>query len=266
MPMRIFERAAEQTRRVRAQIVAELGEPDGDQWERKCGTCGLGKMPLDVAETTKRTLRSGVLSLVWDGKECGECDLRRRIMRVGVPESLTHARIENWDHPGTPEAVATLGKVAAYASAPVGFLILRSAVFGCGKSHLAAGVVADLIRRGRRARFLTHAEFLIGLRGSYSGSATNPTAITAASDFLVIDDVGVSTGGADDLPTLRAVLTERHAHKRPTVITTNIDAAAFTELLGEHLTSRLRESTFAWIEVPGEGRRAHKRAEYIGVR
>jgi DNA replication protein DnaC len=74
--------------------------------------------------------------------------------------------------------------------------------------------------------------------------------------LLVLDELGVSTGGRDEFPALYEVLNHRHGEELPTVLTTNVPIEQFVEAFGDRIADRLATARFC--QLKGESWRKPK--------
>lgn len=212
---------------------------------------------------------SGEWKLIVRLHDCAEC--RRAVEEAetsvtlegfGVPGDLRHCRLANWKA-RTAADVTALETVRKFARVPRGTLILISPDFGVGKSHLA---VACMV--GRKAgRFITQSQLLTELRAEY-GQKGRPRLIERLREtpLLVIDELGLSVGGRDELPAIHEVLTGRYGDRLPTIITGNFSKAEeLSEALGGRMFDRLRESIFATVRLAGASMRAERRGDYLST-
>jgi DNA replication protein DnaC len=215
-----------------------------------------------VAESFRRG-REGYVA-IW---RCDQCEAEKKEMailmplsRAGVPSDMLACSLANWRPHGQGEA-QDLAVVKKWASNPRGALILFGQDVGTGKTHLAVACLREAIQRGDRGgRFLTHTAFVRKLRDSY-GDDRAPDVIRdcIAARFLVIDDLGLTSGGRDEMPAIHEVLDCRKAESRPFVITGNFnDMGNLALIVGDRMMDRLREFTFAAIHLTGPSRR-HRR-------
>lgn len=252
----MFTHARENTKRVITLIREQLGE--GDEWRTRCKACELGERVLDLAETVISSRPD--LVLVW--RDCPECRVREAMKLSGVPENLTHATLDNWVVQ-VPQDQMVLTKAREFMAHQIGFLVVASPEFGNGKSHIAAALIRARLT-ATKARFITQAEVVRNLRRKYDDSRAEDVIRTLANvPFLALDDFGVSAGGRDEQPALYEILSDRYADKRPTVLTTNLSPDQFRGAIGARMASRLREATFAWIDVQGSGFRSGNRQTYL---
>ncbi len=198
-------------------------------------------------------------------EHCPEClaereaeGIRQRLKSFGVPEILTSATFDNWQ-PQTSEQAEHLDIVEAFARTRRGFLVMLGNV-GTGKSHLAVAV----LRVARDAIFIKQATLLRELRESYNDkNAANPIRRCQETGILVLDEMGLSAGGRDELPMLNEILDYRHGERKPTILTGNCSWPELSSTIGTRLSDRLRESAFRIINFSGASRRADARERYF---
>jgi DNA replication protein DnaC len=168
--------------------------------------------------------------------EC-ECHIARkatlRQQRAHIPERYTHCLLENFttDFHG---ADATLGRALVSArrfaeSFPIetdGRGLLLTGSIGAGKTHLAVGVLRELIeQKGAVGLFCDYRELLKEIQHSY-----NPQVATTELDILrpvfdaevlMLDELGAVKPTDWVWDTVAHILNTRYNHKRTTIITTN---------------------------------------------
>jgi DNA replication protein DnaC len=157
--------------------------------------------------------------------------IRNSIKQANIPERYKHVGLENFEthfSGCTKEQKFAL----AYAKRFTGEWLGRDGtgiVFmgnvGSGKTHLAVGVLSELLRQGLTGIFYDQQQLLSLLRRSYEKESKfeeSDVLIPAATrDVLVIDDLGsmpMTDWGKERLVT---VLNERYNQKRITLVTTN---------------------------------------------
>lgn len=182
-----------------------------------------------------------------------------RLKRMGVPLNLCNATFDNWT--ATDEiAEANLAKAREFTRVHRGFLVLLGDL-GTGKSHLAVAV----LRSFRTGLFVKQSELLRRLRQTYRDrAAIDPVEAAQSTSCLVLDEIGVSPGGRDELPLLHDVLDYRHGNMKATVMTGNITLNGLQDVIGERMADRLRESAFAVLQFGGRSFRREARAHYFG--
>lgn len=197
---------------------------------------------------------------------CPECTREAKLSKaeawlhsMGVPAILSHAefahfRIEN------PEDIANLADARRFAKKAKGFLLMVGAL-GDGKSLLAAATLRAL----GGGLFITHNELLIAQRRSYDDpKAVDVIQKAQRARCLVLDDLGLSMGGRDELPMLQAILDYRHGDRLPTVITSNLQLEEIYGLLGPRLTDRLKQATYRVLRFSGPSSRPGEKQSYLG--
>lgn len=181
-----------------------------------------------------------------------------RLQTCGVPEILLHATFENF----TPDADDDAGHVdvvKSFCEKQRGFLIMLGEK-GTGKGHLSAAA----LRIFGNGWFVKHSSILYALRDRYSDkTAFNPIERGQSARLLVLDDVGLSAGGKDELPMLHEILDYRHGERKPTIITSNLQYNSLASVLGERMADRLRESAFRVLTFTGSSHRREARERYF---
>lgn len=219
--------------------------------------------PLDMEATYRATPESGELAVKY--APCPVCVAARaeremaiRLMRQGVPPILIHATFDNWTPDDDAEA-SHLDSVRQFAVGKRGFLVLLG-LRGNGKTHLAVATM----RQFRSAWLVEQAELLGMLRKTYRDkAASDPVEKAKEVDLLVIDEMGLSSGGRDELPMLHEILVGRHRERKPTILTSNRPYEEVQAIIGEPMADRLRESAYKILTFSGRSRRPEARQRYF---
>jgi DNA replication protein DnaC len=141
-----------------------------------------------------------------------------------------------------------------------GFLVLIGPV-GVGKSHLAVACM----RVGRDdGLYVTQNMLLRRLRATYTDKrAIDPVGDCQEAGILVLDEMGLSSGGRDEAPMLHQILDYRYGRKKPTILTSNLPWDELLAQLGERLADRMRECAYGVLVFAGESHRADASARYF---
>lgn len=215
---------------------------------------------LDVAASRELSSREGDLRSVY--QPCAGCQAAKReagvlemLGEAGVPLNLLHCRVENWTA-RTAEDTKTIEDVNAFIKRRRGALMLVGHDKGVGKTHLAIATMVGY----PAGMFITQERFLRELRNSYSTDRDFVGECTE-TPILVLDEIGLSVGGRDELPALHGVLNARCGDKLPTVLTSNLSKLEFGKALGERMADRLNECGTLRV-LSGESHRRERRKEY----
>lgn len=204
-------------------------------------------------QTVIESRRAGYFVGVYtDCQDCAEekkvAAGRRRWLLKGVPQRVIDATFENFDV-DLPEKIAARDMVKRWISRPGGFLILFGPT-GTGKGHLAASclrhgiddVVDAIPHRVFDGIFIVHQDMLTDLRTSYTTHTTSELIESwRETPLLVIDELGLSSGGCDEAPMLYQVLADRHDKRRKVIITSNLELPEIKKVLGIRLVDRIAE-------------------------
>jgi len=184
---------------------------------------------------------------------------RERLHSCGVPDNLIHATFDNLKPES--DAAGHVEDTKEFCNAGRGFLVMLGGV-GTGKSHLA---VASFRFFGN-GWFIKHSSLLNALRATYRDRAAfDPIDRANSARLFVLDDVGLSAGGRDELPLLHQILDYRHGERLPTIITSNLSWENLRDFLGDRMADRLRESTFRVLTFTGTSQRSIARERYFEV-
>ena len=181
-----------------------------------------------------------------------------RLQRMGVPLNLCRATFESW-RPADEQSEANIARVREFEKIRRGFLVLLGDL-GTGKTHLAVAV----LRSFKSGFFVKQSELLRRLRQTYRDrAAIDPVDEAQGAACLVLDEVGMSAGGRDELPLLHDVLDYRHGNMKPTILTGNVTFDGLRAVIGERMADRLRESAFDVLNFGGQSNRREARAKYF---
>lgn len=230
-----------------------------------CGYHPDVTLRLSQDHTRRRTCDNGG-RLTAGYEPCPRCQAQReeqavqeRLHRQGVPLNLLACTLDNWQ-PANEHDETHLSVVRKYVSLRKGFLV-HLGDLGTGKTHLAVGVM----RYESSAFFVTQADLLDMLRLIYRDrTSQDPVERCRRVALLVLDEMGLSAGGRDELPLLHRILDYRHGEQKPTILTGNLSWVELTKVIGERLADRLKESAAKILIFGGYSHRPEARKRYFG--
>jgi DNA replication protein DnaC len=208
-----------------------------------------------------------------------------------IPPRYEHCTLGSFE-PGSPSLSAALEKAMAFCSgyphlgADEGLGLLFSGDNGVGKTHLAVGVLRELVEtKGARGQFWDFHELIREIKSSYDPETKSTELMVlepvVETDVLLLDDLGAwkMTDWMND--TLFYILNSRYMAKRPTLITTNYqdvtreEAVAadplrrrefLVERIGQRLRSRLMEMCLVVRLHGSDHRQARQQANQVALR
>ncbi len=118
-------------------------------------------------------------------------------------------------------------------------LLLRGAT-GTGKTHVSLAIAAKACEKQANVMYGPVQHFLRTLEAEHFGRAYGDTERQLLEcDLLILDDLGTEFSSPFYTGALYTLINGRLLASRPTIISTNLDAAAIYERYGEQIASRL---------------------------
>jgi DNA replication protein DnaC len=195
--------------------------------------------------------------------ECVRQKQGERLLEAArIPRRYLHCELSNFEHQKEFRSLAkaymaSLRFVEEFPLESAGLLL--TGPIGCGKTHLAVGIVKELIsKKATSCLFYDYRELLKEIQNSYNASVqvTEMEVLRPVFDanVLVLDELGASKPTEWVWDTVSHILNTRYNDKRTTIITTNfkdlppaggepegrIDRARQDETLGDRIGERMR--------------------------
>jgi len=215
---------------------------------------------------------SGWKTVEMDGVESvTRCDCWRETLvaqayrEARIPTRYARCELGNFEHNDMNSLRSAWQKARAFVDA---FPVVEQGLLfhgptGVGKTHLAIGVLKEVVRRkGARAYFFETGELLKLVRDTYNRSVEETELDVLRpvfeADLLVLDDLGTEKTSEWVQETLGLVVNTRYNARRATIFTSNLSDRAdepvlqntFVYQLGLRTRSRLREMC-DWIPMDG---------------
>ena len=220
----------------------------------------------------------------------------RLLAAAHIPARYEHCELSNFQYDPDDKNQTSVIKARTFAGRfvedyPVektGLLFVGSV--GVGKTHLAVGVIKDLIReKGIHCLFCDYRELLKSIQNSYNPSvqATEMEILRPIfeAEVLVLDELGAVRSTEWVFDTVNYVLNSRYNDNKTTIITTNFpdgqetnaeinnlrspseaERAARRETLGDRIGERMRSRLHEMckkVEIEGRDFRQHsKQAQF----
>ena len=182
-----------------------------------------------------------------------DCQLRARseslLGAARIPKRYEHCELSSFtaDFPGADRSIAAAHIMASRfveefdPASGTGLLLVGG--IGTGKTHLAVGILKELIdRRGSHCLFCDYRELLKHIQNSYNDSvqATELEVLRPVFDaeVLVLDELGAVKPSEWVWDTVSLILNTRYNDNRTTVITTNFPDEPAAGLAGQDLSPR----------------------------
>jgi DNA replication protein DnaC len=235
-------------------------------------------------------------------REAVRCECRvkgrgeRLLAAAHIPARYEHCDLSNFQYDPDDKSQTSIIKARTFAGRfvedyPVektGLLFVGSV--GVGKTHLAVGIIKDLIReKGIHCLFCDYRELLKSIQNSYNPSvqATEMEILRPVfeAEVLVLDELGAVRSTEWVFDTVNYLLNSRYNDNKTTIITTNFpdgeesnvevdnlrspsatERAARRETLGDRIGERMRSRLHEMckkVEINGTDYRQHsKQAQF----
>ncbi len=207
----------------------------------------------------------------WFGRpiQC-ECLAARReqseaqdLLKYSALDAFRDKTFESFD-PKVPGVDRAYELARRFAKDPRDWLILVG-TYGCGKTHLAAAIANEAIRRGNPVLFTVVPDLLDHLRSAFSPTSDlqydELFERVRSAGLLVLDDLGTESATPWAREKLYQIINYRYNYRQPTVITTNRRLSD----IDDRIRSRMTDAAFCTVvEIvaddyrqrrPGERRR-----------
>jgi DNA replication protein DnaC len=252
-----------------------------------CSVCG---------DTGWRTIAGG------KEREVVRCDCRvkergdRLLAAAHLPARYAHCELSNFRCDSEDKSAKSIWQarfhagrfVEEYPVDKTGLLFVGTV--GVGKTHLAVGIIKDLIReKGIHCLFCDYRELLKSIQNSYNSSvqATEMEILRPVfeAEVLVLDELGAVRSTEWVFDTVNYVLNSRYNDNRTTIITTNFpdgqetnaeinnlrspsdsERAARRETLGDRIGERMRSRLHEMckkVEIEGPDFRQHSKQAHF---
>lgn len=243
-----------------------------------------------ASEGCPRCSGTGFTTEVRDGVSFARpCDCRRRARRrrrleaAGIPRRYQHCTLESFapinDNPTLKRALKLAREVVQRFPnrSEEAYGLLLYGPCGIGKTHLAVGVLRELIESyGVHGLFTEFNDLLRRIQQTYDRRSETPSwevlEPALSSDVLLLDDLGATRTTPWVRDTVGLIVNERYNAQRLTLITANRPpepgddrTESLADRVGERLVSRIAEMCWS-VPMDGEDfRRHHRSADHRGL-
>lgn len=170
--------------------------------------------------------------------------------RSAIPKRFQGKSLENYEVETEPQRRALAACVDYAASFPArmedGRCLLLLGKPGTGKTHLAAAIASEVIKRHRMpAMYSTISEAVRRFKDNWTTKLMPESHLIqfyAKPALLVLDEVGHGWGSDTELMYLFEIVNARYQDKKPTVFAGNIEKADVRNSLGDRVADRLNEA------------------------
>lgn len=199
-----------------------------------------------------------ILRAEWEYRQ--QNTLANRIRSAQMPEEWTIETFPFKKQPGVQQR--EIRTFAELDFIPKAENIVFIGPTGVGKTGLACGILLKALQNGYRGKFVKAQDLFDDMYASLADRSSKKLINRLAKiDVLVIDEMGYLNVKTEQTNIFFKLMEERH-HRRPTIITTNLEYMEWQVFLGnkglvEALLSRVRERCHT-VKIDGPSLRAQQ--------
>ena len=136
-------------------------------------------------------------------------------------------------------AIRFVDSFASTEKNPTGMIFVGEP--GVGKTHLAIAIGREVASTGLEALYATVSDMIKGVRAGWGdgGGEDLTQSKYIMKDLLIIDEIGVQSGSANEQKIVYEVIAGRYDLMKPTIIISNLNEAGVTEYITQRCVSRL---------------------------
>jgi len=216
------------------------GRPESEEpvfWEQRCAQC------TEEHERAVRVAKEEFENETWTWTVWQEC---------GIPTRYRNRTLANWSAGRQQTAAKRIVQAwldDAEEQHRTGTGLLLQGAPGVGKTHLLAGLCADLITQGCAARYASWPDVWAMFRPPFAEDREGKFAALARIAVLALDEIGLAASSEKEQARLFELIDQRYRQRLPTLIATNLTTDTL-DSIGERTADRLREVCIP-VSIPG---------------
>jgi len=194
--------------------------------------------------------------------------LNERLLSAGIPLRFQTCSLDTWAAGDDAAKLKAWNYATGYVEAfsenfEVGRSMMLLGQVGTGKTHLATGILQQVIRnfgsQGLLGRYVTAGGIIRSVKDTFGNQGKTESQVYAdliEPHLLVIDEVGVQHGTDFERTVLFEVINGRYEQLKPTIVVSNLGLPDLRLCLGDRAVDRLRDkgglvALFRWDSARG---------------
>lgn len=194
--------------------------------------------------------------------------LNERLLDSGIPLRFQASTLDTWVAGDDSTKLKAWNYATGYVEAfsenfEVGRSMMLLGQVGTGKTHLATGILQQVIRnfgsQGLLGRYVTAGGIIRSVKDTFGNQGKTESQVYAdliEPHLLVIDEVGVQHGTDFERTVLFEVINGRYEQLKPTIVVSNLGLPDLRQCLGDRAVDRLRDkgglvALFRWDSARG---------------
>lgn len=237
--------------------LAKCDDPRKAAPVRECPECGDYGLIVNAEGQTIRCPRCSR----WTDAQRAEM-----VRRACIPPRFARASLNNFDVPkgdALRKSILELARSYAYtfSGKEERGLLLRGGT-GTGKTHIATGILLDVIAKGHKGLYVNVSDLMARLiRTMDAGASETEEDIfrqVTGVDLLVLDDLGAEPARDWVRDRIYLIVNTLYDNLKPVIVTTNCSNEELASRNGERVVSRLQEMCAAIRFPEGDKRADHE--------
>ena len=194
--------------------------------------------------------------------------MNERLLDADIPPRFQSCSLDTWSAGNSQPKLSAWHAATGYVDAfsenyAVGRSMMLLGQVGTGKTHLATGILQQVIRhyagQGLAGLYTTAGGIIRSVKDTFGNREHTESQVYAdliAPHLLVIDEVGVQHGTDFERTVLFEVINGRYEQVKPTIVISNLGMADLRNCLGDRAVDRLRDKSglvvlFRWDSARG---------------
>lgn len=173
-----------------------------------------------------------------------------RLEAASIPVRFADKTLDNYKaQPGLQSEVLEFCRAYAADFAKFsenGSSIMLLGLVGTGKTHLAVGILREVINAGRNGKYITVSRIMRDIKDTFAKHSEktegNVLERLISRDLLVIDEIGVQRANEFEANMLFEVINGRYEAIKPTILIANLTLREMRESVGDRVFDRMREN------------------------
>ena len=190
--------------------------------------------------------------------------VRALLREAGVPARFMTSTLETFAAQTPPQQAVLKAAMSYAADFAEALCVGRCLAFvgppGTGKTHLAVGILREVLAQGHSGLLTTVGDYVREIKDQcwskdHQSTETGVIARYRAPELLILDEVGVQFGSRTEENLIFTLINKRYEDLKPTIVISNELEGGLEKYLGERTFDRLKDGGGLIVPFPWESYR-----------